>query len=674
MGRFALSPGFCYLIRHSDQRKMDTEHASSSSPQRQLPAAVQLHVLSFLPPNDRALNGRLACKDAADGLSGPQDCTASLSQPLPPHAVPWALEAGQLHARTLTFLQKLLLVSTAAASGSEDNLEVALAMLRPSICAQVLQKPPSFWDMMLICPDPGITAVKAGHLHLLPWLVRHCPALLQPERVLKAAARHCNLAGLKAVWEVMRKVPCSNKSSYIGISGPALGQQVLDAAVGSATPDAVAKVEWVLATARRGSCSLGGSAEAAVRSGDLGRLRWLRDRGSFTAGGRVLLCALKHADLAMVRWLVEEAGCPLLTGDPQHAQWFRKAAAQSPDGAAKMQWLQERGAPPLEANRKLLWCVTLEAVAAGQVEVVRYLLTVRGAREALQAQVFGQAAAKQGSVAMAECLRQAGLVFDHTAYGEAAKAGSLAMVRWLAREARVSTAGRVLVKLKRMCTWRGWSPGCNRDLREAVQEVVGAAGLRDEGAGGGGNMLGAGADSDSDADSDLDLFPSAQPEDTDDESLGGHGAGSVLFRAMGRGDLALVQYLLQQQLVPRPQGQDVAVAVGTGCEALLEWAVGQLERPFKSSGAPYVMAAGKGDMGTLAALRRLGVPWGPGDGLAEAVNRGCVEPALRWLVEQGMPVGRAKAMVEAVACAAFRGDLSPEAAAWLRGLAAAETR
>ncbi len=97
---------------------------------RQLPTSVQLHVLSLLAPNDRALCGRLACRDAAEGLNGPQHCTASLYQPLPPHAVPWAVEAAQQHVRQLSFRHKLQLLTKAAASGCEVNLEVALALMQ----------------------------------------------------------------------------------------------------------------------------------------------------------------------------------------------------------------------------------------------------------------------------------------------------------------------------------------------------------------------------------------------------------------------------------------------------------------------------------------------------------------------------------------------------------------
>ncbi len=105
-----------------------------NGPECQLPTALQLHILSFLTPNDRALSGRLVSPDAARALSEPQHCTASLSQPLSPHAAPWALAAAQQHLRPLPFWRKLQLLCAATASGSVVNLEVTLTLLCPPSC------------------------------------------------------------------------------------------------------------------------------------------------------------------------------------------------------------------------------------------------------------------------------------------------------------------------------------------------------------------------------------------------------------------------------------------------------------------------------------------------------------------------------------------------------------
>lgn len=76
---------------------------SSSCSLLQLPAAIQLHTLSLLPPNERTLSCRLVCHDARDALREPNHSTALLSQPIPLHAVPWAKGASQQLVRQLPF-------------------------------------------------------------------------------------------------------------------------------------------------------------------------------------------------------------------------------------------------------------------------------------------------------------------------------------------------------------------------------------------------------------------------------------------------------------------------------------------------------------------------------------------------------------------------------------------
>ncbi len=86
----------------------------------------------------------------------------------------------------------------------------------------------------------------------------------------------------------------------------------------------------------------------------------------------------------------------------------------------------------------------------------------------------------------------------------------------------------------------------------------------------------------------------------------------------------------------------MAAAGEGGCEALLELL---LQQPgcLLAGGrgrSPYVAAARNGDRATLAALRRLGVPWGAVDVVVQAVRKErCRLDVVRWLVEQGAPVG-----------------------------------
>ncbi len=579
-----------------------------------LPPALQLHIVSFLPPNDRALSGRLVSPDAAAGLSNDPTCTASLSQPLPLHAVPWAVEAGQQHVRQLPFRHKLRLLCTAAASGSEVNLKVAWALLQPSFFMERLRH--SGWRRQR--DDPGVAAVEAGHPQLLGWLLRRCPGLLDAQCVLEAAARHCDLAGLKLAWAVLK----------FGVSRDA-GQRLLEVAAESTSSDAVSKMEWLLLQA---GCKLGhGTAAAAAGSGDLGRLRWLRERGCPTNIHRVLRSAVQHAELAVAQWLVDEGGCQLPSAGSDDRTWGKLAlsAAESPDGLEKVLWLQQKGAPrPGVTSWRDLLQVSLQA---GHVELGRHALAVVGPEALNGMDVAG--VVMSGSIAAVELLFSAGLVDSGTAYDAVVDAGDLGMLSWLVRVAKLPAAE---LGLSSVIAW--WSINApsdtaahSRGLVQAVQLLVVEAGCN------------------------------------------GWDAKEVFTAAAERGDLALVQYLLQQTPEYRPGWEVLVAAAEGGCEALLEWLVEQHPGCMQSPGSgvsPYASAAARGDLGTLNALRRLGVPWGAGDVVVQALRDGCSAPAMHWLAEHGAPVGSCEAM-EAALASACASDRSIEMAAWLRSLAAA---
>ncbi len=594
--------------------------ASNSTLPQQLPPALQLHILSLLPPNDCALSGRLVSPDAAAALTGPDHCTASLSQPLPPHAVPWAVEAGQQHVRQLPFRHKLQLLCTAAASGSEVNLEVALALLQPSVCHEMLQRGKNYNGA-----DPGAAAIKAGHPQLLAWLLHYCPNLLRTDGLLPTAARYCNTEGLQAAWRLLK--------CYSHL----LGQSVLDAAAESATPDAVAKMEWVLATAEEVTCSLQDStAEAAARSKDLGRLHWLRDRGCPMGGFPAVEAALAHADLAVAQWLVVEAGCELpAVGTSRWTPLLLAAATTATDGAEKLTWLQELGAPQVDGNARLADSLLRAVLAGGQVEVLRVIpgLWTPDVQQKVQEHMV---LAPPIGIPVATYLHDGGFVFGHREYTNASCNGDIAMVRWLANEAGVSAGGLYLPLF--IGLWPNSRPQDSRDLLEAVQLLVGEAGCTDR------------------------------------------NAKDVVCTAAERGDLALVHYLLQQLPGYQPSEDVLAVATHGGCEALLEW-LAENVNSFGGGGiSPYYAAAInvnrkysdaalRGDRGTLTALRRLGVPWGAEDVVVRAVKRECPMPAVRWMVEQGAPLGDLDRLEDAIACT--REGLSAGDAAWLRGVAAA---
>ncbi len=627
-----------------------------------------MHILSLLPPNDRALSGRLVNRDAANGLSGPEHCTASLSQPLPSHAVPWAVEAGQPHVRQLLFVHKLQLPCIAASSGSEVNLEVALALLQPSVFPELLHAYNAVWASEHVPPEanPGAAAVTAGHPQLLGWLLSHCPGLVEREQVLTAAAKHCDLAGLQAMFGALS----------VDVAGQG---GLLDAAAESATPDAVAKIKWLIRISRRRFKLQESTAAAAARSGDLGRLQWLGARGCPMEGLGVLKDALQHADLAVAQWLVDEAGCELPEeggsdnddlweqccdipfdnpfqelmysyGPPEASEGVRavrwggerepgwgsllEASAASSDGLVKVGWLQQRREAPLQARH---WERMARAAARkGRMEMVQHALSVLGPGAVPEGLAY--AAVLSGSVPVVQLVRQAGAAFDDWVYPMAATTGSLAVVRWLACEGGVSAQGFDLLTVMNEWPQRP-TAARSRELLQAVQLLVEKAGWRS----------------------------------MDDP------AGYVL-PAVERGNLPLVQYLLQQQLLQQQrQGRQPNLAAGMeavdgGCEALLEWLAqehpGCLEVP--SAGLSlYESAAAAGDLGTLTALRRLGVPWGAGNVVASVLAWSDLPPAaLRWLVEQGAPVGSRKDLLHAFK--SKRKGLDRSTRDWLLSLVGAE--
>ncbi len=355
-----------------------------------LPPDLLRRVVALLPPNERACTARLVCRDLAHGsylplqpppplppplqqqhqhqhqgphLHKPQqphlqqdtqqdadgDKVARLSQPLPSHAVEAFVHYGRTSVRQLTFKRKLLLLSVAAASGSETNLTVAWALLRPCLFLEPLLLPPAAPGGT--SPDPGShdlapyerhldpgtgpggTAVRHGHVvHVLPWLVQH-GCLLDPDDTLLAAARHCDLPTLQGVWKLLqgqrqqqRLERQQHAEQRRGHGGCKSGDEEVEEqeedrllpssddlrpAASSLTPDAVQKLRWLLQEGG-GSCQLDvGVAVAAARSGDVGRMAWLREQGCPVASLEVLLSALEHAGVELLDWLVDVAGYDL---------------------------------------------------------------------------------------------------------------------------------------------------------------------------------------------------------------------------------------------------------------------------------------------------------------------------------------------------------------------------
>ncbi len=659
---------------------------------RRFPTDLIIRVLLLLPHNDIALSARRLCRDVCQRLSLPTHHTVLLSQPLPHHARDAFVRHGAEAVRHMSFLRKLLSLSTAAASGSEANLSGAWELLQPSLFAGPLRATPYSHYVSLYLgrgPDPGTAAARAGHAHVLPWLVVHgCPMHLPS--TLAAVARHCDLGALQSSWELLRGVDPQLS----------LGQEVLDEAAACADHAAArAKVEWVLGASERAAAAAaaggGGTgvmpsestAVAAARAGNLPLLQWLVQRwGVRVTGYRVLAAALRHSNLRVVEWLVGHRaprGCGLLEAAGEDASCRISAAAAaavaagftssnhnsgghelhgghgtacggngsdcscvngSSGAVAKLRWLAVRGVA-------LHVGAAAEAARYGNLEALRYLVEQCGQH------VSGydtDVAAGSSSVATATWLLARGCRPSRTAYRMAAARGDVDMIMWLVRQAGctwdTATVGAVISSWPEEGPWCRWVSGA----REAVRQAGGGStdanrirsGLRD--------VVG--------------LFTEG--------GCVGREWEEVVSCAAWRGDMELVQLLLQRG-ARCEWGALLGQAATGGCEALVEWLVEQhegLQANIHGTAHgcakrdPYVSAGCRGDRGTLECLRRVGVAWS-GDVLKEAVKMGCELRVLQWMVEHGAAAGLREV---AEARRAVKGAGREGVEAWLRGLEGAQ--
>ncbi len=565
----------------------DTDGQDSLTAVPQLPTAVIVRILELLPANARALTGRLVCHDAWKALSGPENCTAALNQPLPPHADLWAQEAGQQHVRQLPFRIKWQLLCTAATSGSEVNLEVAWALLQPSLFPGLSGE--DYLETLTKAPRPGLAAVQAGHPQLLRWFLDRCPRVLELGPTLEAAAKHCDLAGLQAAWHAL---PCAHGDSS-GSRLP-LGQDVLDAAAQSATGDGLAKMQWVLEEGR-GACELTqDTAKYAARSSNVAVLQWLVDCGCHMTY-RVFMDALQYGSQDAAQWAMER-GSLLLRAANRPCIWhciFRSAANSADDWQARVQWLELQGGR-LEDCTSPMEDEVLRAPITYTAEhnlALSLLLPWKSGPWARVRPKLAAAVAVSGRIQLAERARTAGVAFTHHCLTKAAGRSDLAMLRWLVHEAGVPVGGLDLGDV--ISPWRGETAAGLRDLRQAVQLLVGAGCRR--------------------------VGPTS------------------LSAAARKGDLRLVQYL-HAELGCEVTGEAVGAAVEGGCEALVEWMWDQQPnvRPLNVS---YIGLAVNGDWATLSTLWRLSAPFGLKDDLVCAAARGLRPPMMEWLADNGAPLG-----------------------------------
>ncbi len=557
----------------------ETTTATTADPLPKVPPELVLTLLSRLPPNEVALSVRRTCRAAAQHFAEEHHRTAAIGQPLSPHAASGPLEEAEAAMHSLSFRHKLRTLSVAAASGSVVNLEVAWRLLQPCIFQELLQTTFYLQQLQRGKPevdDPGTAAAKRGSVGALSWLLDRCPGLVYRPRTLEAAAKHCPLPQLQEAWAVISAADGSQR----------LDGAVLAAAAESPMPDAaIAKMEWVLQ--QGGSRLTVGTAAAAARSGDLARLRWLRERGCPLDSWQVLEAELRHADLSVAEWLVDEAGCPL--PEPDAAGPVASAAAAT--GVAKLQWLQERGVNVSSSAQQQQ--LLMNAAGSGNTEAMRFVLEMEGGAQLLNVDVMNRLVSV-GNVTAAAYLKGEGCPVDQCAWSTWYKSGckgGQAMLRWLLQHACGPASSSVSPYV--IAAWPDTTAADSRQLLEALRL----------------------------------LLPPG--------SSGGLATRAILHAAR-RGDLALLRYL-HEELGGELGPSVLAGAARGGCEAMLEWlvergcAAGVEARLLDDC---YLEAGQRGNLAALECLRRLGVPWSEGL-LLKAVAGGVPVPVFHWLRGQG---------------------------------------
>ncbi len=583
-----------------------------------LPFDLISHTISFLDHNTQVLSGRLISKRLSKvchnvvhfGKPLPQFDSAKPTKEEQASAAAWKeswQEAWQPHLQQvlkhLTFRDKFLLLSAAASSGSKVNLELAWGLLRPCLFPELLRRAKAHArcyylgssDSNSNGTDTGAAAIAAGHIRLLPWLLQQrCP--LDPVKTLEAAAAHCDLAGLQAVWKLLGydARPPEDVSSW-----PELIYKVANI-IGRSANAPVAKFSW-LREAVGGEVLQGhwhdlvkAAAEGAAAAGNLPLLRWLGDNGLDLEGNECCLApaeALWHGHVAVADWLVE-AGCPLPTFPDEDEESLQDVWRRAGGGSVEaVRWLLHHGVP--------VGGVALKAAAgAGRLEVVQLLHHECGL--AVTAGVFAKAAGSR-SLPTVTWLKQEGCPMGPAAYGSAAGAGDVAMMRWLAVEARCPWGAMTVSKV--IAHWRDQQRGIEDTAEARISSTCSASSSLGQAVRA---LLGAGC------------------------PLGD--SGMCMGVAAKRGDLPLLRYLHTERgvdLDPRV----LAAAVEGGCEVVLEWLV-QVRPKLRHEGRWDPHLGARGNAAALACLRRLRVPLRP-NVVGWAAHEDVPLPLVRWLMEQG---------------------------------------
>ncbi len=612
-----------------------------------LPPELRLRIATLLDANSMALGARLACTEDNRLLDKPTHRSVNLNQPLPANAAA-CLEASL---QQWTLRQKLRLLVEAPKCGIAENVEVVWGVVSPNLFPELLRT--DHYMNLLRCdpgrmgPKPrpmpevdiGVNAVTSGMSHLLPSLEDRCPGLLDPGRTLEAATRHCSLAGLQGAWDAVGSrlraslhaepdldndneydygydSDCNSEDAFdMTAEMPewvregrrrkwedrvhGVWQRTMAAAAGSSTPDAIAKMEWVLEHGRGGVVPVEHAVVcgAAAATGDLARLQWLREHGFPWQTAEALAEVLEHADAAFVEHLQEEGGYL-----PGRGTWTWRMGARQCEAVRasrgcvrRFSWLLDQGAfqhPELSSYI---------AASHGYLEVLKVvagqLPEQHGGKAAAAICKTLESAVESGSVPTAAWVWQFG-DDEGTASYEACKLGSPAMLQWLLEmDCHLSVSWLV-------GCWPSFTAADSNQLVEALRLAVATG-----------------------------------------STLPASGGKYVLERA-ARSQHAWAVWRTVRELLLAEGHTDIphsAVkhAAAAGCTATLEYLVGAgVCEEFRGTveAAWYAAAAKNGDRATLESLVRLGVPLGEGV-LAAAVRKGAPLVAVRWLVEQGAPAG-----------------------------------
>ncbi len=386
-----------------------------------LPGPVILKVLQLLSPQDLALNGRFACKDAALSFTEDHDRTLCASRPLPPHAEPLLL-AGM---RSLPLERKLSTLAAAAASGSETNILMVWRSLEACLFPLLLRTGHYHRLFRGKLADPGAAAVRSGHAHLLPLLLERCRPAVRPQAVLAAAARRSPMAGHGGLLDIWRQLLEVDRNLIPD------SQEVLTEALLAEDQEAGRRLRWLLHQGLEVGEEVGdelllrrsvGSKvwDAVLESCRFDRAVVLIRAGcdtkrqtGCTAKKEVLWSALQYGTLEDVAWLLDERACGVgirLPEEDDVPRWktlVECAAEGSKAPVEKLEWLREQG-PVSWGPDGCGRAAAQGAARAGNAEVLEHMLaTEQQAAEAVRdAGRVVPAAVASGSVATVELLLQ----------------------------------------------------------------------------------------------------------------------------------------------------------------------------------------------------------------------------------------------------------------------------